>query len=256
MTDVDVKIIFFDAAGTLFGLSHGVGEIYSRYARRYGVVIDPEALDAAFRRCFSEQPPLAFPGCSEESQLRRLEFDWWRTLVRQVFDGIDSPFFDRFFETVFDYFRRPEAWRVYDDVIPALVELKKQGIRLAVISNFDSRLDQLFDGLGLVAFFEAVHISSRSGAAKPDPLIFKMALEKAQLSPEQAMHVGDSLRDDVGGAVAAGIYPILLDREWSFPDNERLTIIRDLHQLVNFRNGSAQERRLFQRQGARKARKD
>lgn len=234
MTDVDGKIIFFDAAGTLFGLSQGVGEIYSRYARRYGVVIDTEALDTAFRRCFSEQPPLVFPGCTDESQLRRFEFDWWRTLVWQVFEGIDIPLFDRFFEDVFEYFRRPEAWSVYDDVIPALLELKEQGIRLAVTSNFDSRLDQLIDGLGLAAFFEAVHISSRAGAAKPDPLIFKMALEKAQLSPEQAIHVGDSISDDVGGAVAAGIYPILLDREWSFPDNERLTIIRDLHQLVNY----------------------
>ncbi len=228
------QIVFFDAAGTLFSLVGRVGEIYGRHAARYGVETDPEQLDESFVRCFREQPPLAFPGVEDESELLRLEFGWWRALVRQVFAGTDFPGFELFFRDLFDYFRRPEAWRVFDDVLPVLRVLSERGVKLAVVSNFDSRLFELMSGLGLSDYFQAIHISSRAGAAKPDPKIFRMALAQAGVDPGQAIHVGDSIREDVDGAVAAGILPLLLDRDGAFQHNERLTTIPDLHQLLEY----------------------
>jgi putative hydrolase of the HAD superfamily len=58
-----------------------------------------------------------------------------------------------------------------------------------------------------------VTISSLTHAAKPAPRIFHVALEKHAVDPEEALHVGDSLKDDVEGARKAGLHAVLLDRE-------------------------------------------
>lgn len=106
-------------------------------------------------------------------------------------------------------------------------------MKTAVVSNFDSRLIDLLPGLGLSDYFDYLGISSRDGAAKPDPLIFHLALERLGIVAEQAVHIGDSLREDVEGALAAGVFPLLLDRSGAIPDNGQLTVIQDLHQLFD-----------------------
>ncbi|HEY5626312.1 MAG TPA: HAD family hydrolase, partial [Nitrospira sp.] len=75
------------------------------------------------------------------------------------------------------------------------------------------RLFTILRGLGIDRVFDTVTISSLTQAAKPAPKMFQAALEKHALDPEEAMHVGDSLRDDAEGAIRAGIKGILLDRE-------------------------------------------
>src|SRR5262245_3525732 len=138
-----IQVVFFDASGTLFDVRGSVGEIYSRRAERYGISADPVIIHKNFLRAFRRQPPLAFPPETPDYELRRLEFNWWYRLAREVFAEIDFPDFDRFFSDVFEYFRGDDAWYVFDDVVPALNGLKDRGLRLAVISNFDSRLDDI-----------------------------------------------------------------------------------------------------------------
>jgi putative hydrolase of the HAD superfamily len=70
----------------------------------------------------------------------------------------------------------------------------------------------LIRAFGLNRYFDAIHYSTRMGAAKPDPAIFRAALRAHGIEAHQAMHVGDSLRADVGGATAAGIPAVLVDR--------------------------------------------
>lgn len=206
------QVIFFDAAGTLLEVRGSVGEIYSRIASQYGCEADAEQLQQSFARWFRLQPPMAFPAGMPDDKLRELEKGWWRNLVRAVFADIGAfPHFDEFFDDVFEQFRKPELWRVFDDVIPTLTELKRRDIRLGVISNFDSRLDDLLQALGLDQFFDSVHISTRVGAAKPDPVIFEAALAHHNIEAHQAWHVGDSLREDVEGAEAVGINAVFLN---------------------------------------------
>jgi putative hydrolase of the HAD superfamily len=205
-------MIFFDAAGTLFDVRGSVGEIYSRFARRHGVEAESAIVHQSFLRAFRRQPPLAFPVGTPAEQLRKLEYQWWWNLVREVFVEYDFPRFGAFFAEVFEFFRGRDAWYVFDDVVPALEALKARGPRLAVLSNFDSRLEDLIRAFGLNRYFDAIHYSTRMGAAKPDPAIFRAALRAHGIEAHQAMHVGDSLRADVGGATAAGIPAVLVDR--------------------------------------------
>jgi putative hydrolase of the HAD superfamily len=207
------QVIFFDAAGTLIEVRFGVGEIYSRVAREHGFNADPSTLEQDFARAFRLRPPLAFPARTPEARLREMEKDWWRSLVRDVFAGLGTfPRFEQFFDELFERFRGREFWRVYDDVEPALAELKPRGLKLGIISNFDSRLCDVLRACRLDHFFDSVHISTRVGAAKPDPAIFQAALNHYGIEPSQAWLVGDSLREDVEGALAAGLHAFLIDR--------------------------------------------
>jgi putative hydrolase of the HAD superfamily len=238
---IDLRVIFFDAGGTLIETRASVGEIYSRVAREFGFEADPQVLQENFESSFRRQPSLAFPAGTPDGTLSELEKGWWRDLAREVFEGLGPfPQFERFFDEIFERFRGREFWRVYDDATPALAELKRRGLRLGVISNFDSRLCEVLKACGLDRFFDSIHVSSRAGAAKPDPAIFRAALNYHSIEAGQAWHIGDSLREDVEGAMAAGIKAILLDRENRFAGNPLATRIASLEQLfplLNSRSG-------------------
>ncbi|MGH9752448.1 MAG: HAD-IA family hydrolase [Blastocatellia bacterium] len=228
-----VKVVFFDAVGTLIETRSVVGEIYSRVAREFGFEAEPGILQQNFARSFHQQPPLAFPAGTPEAALIELEKGWWRNLVRAVFADLGSfPRFDQFFDEIFERFRGREFWRIYDDVAPALTELKRRGLKLGVISNFDSRLYDVLRACRLDHFFDSVHISARVGAAKPDPAIFQAALNYHSVEARRALHIGDSLREDVEGAMAAGINVVLLDRDNCFAENAPAPRITGLEQIV------------------------
>ena len=229
----DLKVIFFDVVGTLIETRDCVGGTYSRVAREFGFEAEPRTLQLNFERSFRRQPPLAFPAGMPEAPLAELEKGWWRNLVKAVFDGLGSfPRFDQFFDEIFELFRGREFWRVYDDVAPTLAELKRRRLKLGVVSNFDSRLYDVLRACSLDHFFDSVHISVRAGAAKPDAEIFQAALNHHSIEARHAWHVGDSLREDVEGAMAAGINAILLDRDNRFAENAPAPRITSLEQIA------------------------
>src|SRR5262245_42932029 len=231
----DLRVIFFDAVGTLIETRDSVGEIYGRVAREFGLEAEPQTLQQNFAYSFRRQPPLAFPAGAPDALLSELEKGWWRNLVKAVFAGLGSfPRFEQFFGEIFERFRGREFWRVYDDVAPALTELKHRGLKLGVISNFDSRLYDVLRACGLDHFFDSVHVSTRVGAAKPDSAIFQAALNYHSVEARKAWHVGDSLREDVEGAIAAGINAVLLDRDDRFAENAPAPRITSLDQLFTF----------------------
>ena len=207
-----VKAIFFDAAGTLFTVNGSVGAIYADLAREYGKDVSVADLETGFRHSFAAAPPMAFPGASLE-QTSTLEKQWWRNLVHQVFTSLGSfPRFDDYFEALFQFFARSEAWVLYAETLATLEQLKGRGFTVGVISNFDSRLFGLLDGLGVSPFVDTVVISTQAGAAKPAREIFAQALARVSVSAENAIHIGDSYEADIVGAQAAGLTPLFIDR--------------------------------------------
>ena len=106
-----------------------------------------------------------------------------------------------------------------------------RGLELGIVSNFDSRLFNVLRGLGIAELFDTVTISSLAHAAKPSPKIFELALEQHAVDPGEAMHVGDSVRDDVEGATKAGLAAVLLARQGkSAPPG--IPAIRTLDELI------------------------
>lgn len=104
------------------------------------------------------------------------------------------------------------AFSAYPDAAPALRALRAQGCALVVVSNWDCSLGERLEQTGLAQLVDAAVASAEVGAAKPARAIFERALELAGVGAEHAWHAGDSLREDVEGAHAAGIRPVLVAR--------------------------------------------
>ena len=100
----------------------------------------------------------------------------------------------------------------YPDAAPALGALRDRGLRLVVVSNWDCSLPRVLDRCGLGELLDGTITSAETGSRKPDPVIFERALELAGCEPAEALHVGDTAEEDVAGARAAGIRPLLIDR--------------------------------------------
>jgi HAD superfamily hydrolase (TIGR01549 family) len=113
---------------------------------------------------------------------------------------------------LFETFIRLESYRLYEDSLPVLEQLHGTGVTLGVISNWEEWLGALMDHLDIARYFDVVVPSGTAGFEKPDAAIFQHALDAANVAPQEAVHIGDSLRDDVHGAAAVGMRPILLDR--------------------------------------------
>jgi putative hydrolase of the HAD superfamily len=120
---------------------------------------------------------------------------------------------------------------VYDDVRPTLGALRAAGWRAIVVSNWDVSLHDVLGGLGIAPLLDGVVTSAETRARKPDPAIFARGLALAGVTPGQAMHVGDSVDEDVAGARAAGIEPILVARHRA-PRPAGVRVIRTLAELL------------------------
>lgn len=210
------RVIFLDAVGTLFDVRGSVGGVYASLCQAVaGVSVDPKALDRAFYEVFRTIPAAAFPGLVQE-QRSAAEYDWWYRVALQSFErcGELPKFadFESFFPVLYQHFEAAEPWQIYAETTHALSRWQAQGIALGVISNFDTRLYKVLQALDLARFFQSVTISTEVGAAKPDALIFRNALQKHALAPEAAWHIGDSFAQDYEGAAAAGLIAFWLNR--------------------------------------------
>jgi putative hydrolase of the HAD superfamily len=101
----------------------------------------------------------------------------------------------------------------YPDAEPALAALRRRGLRLVAVSNWDCSLPRVLERCGLGDMLDGTITSAEAGSRKPDPGIFERALELAGCEPDEALHVGDTAEEDVVGARAAGIRPLLIDRD-------------------------------------------
>ncbi len=169
-------------------------------------------------------------------KLEERERAWWKELVRRVFEPFGTfSRFDDYFSELFRYFGRADAWSLYPETLETLSALKKRGLILAVISNFDSRLLGILDGLGIASWFDSVVLSSRTGYAKPAPEIFQTALKLYGLKAEEALHIGDSPDKDAAGASSAGLTGVLLNRRGNTVSDSFLQVqnLKEILYLIN-----------------------
>ena len=222
-------LITFDFTGTLFEPRSTVGKIYrqvlcteaARESAACGEAADSlsvAALDAAFRSAYAaaaEAHP-CFGAGSLSSEV------WWRGVVESTIVGAAGPdvfpalasalplAFDELFGSTFV---SAQGWRPLPSAVESLQALSawraaQPAARrpcVGVISNWDERLPRLLDELEVASHFDFVLTSREVGVEKPAPLIFDRAREIAGVSADaRAVHIGDSVGNDVAGAAAVG----------------------------------------------------
>jgi putative hydrolase of the HAD superfamily len=230
------RAVFFDAGNTLVHAWPSVGEVYAEVALGHGVSASPLALEAAFRKVWSEKDHENWRLGQNDPGTQKDEKAWWKRIVTRVFHGL-PPFadFDAFFEELYVSFGKETRWRLYDEAREVLETLSARGVPMAVVSNWDSRLMSLLEQLDIARYFRTAVISAVVGSSKPERRIFQIACERMAVEPASVLHVGDNLEDDVAGAIAVGIAPVWIDRFGSpTPPPAGARKISDLREILAF----------------------
>lgn len=199
------RAVTFDVTGTLIDCPR-LGELYAEVLARHGIEAEPAEVGRLFGVVWRELDCGVRLGRDRFSAHPGGPRGWWAQLLGRLCEhlgsGPPSPFAAA---ELYHRFAYPEAWEIYPEVPGVLAQLARRGLALAVVSNWDERLPALLERLGFGGRFSAVVCSSEVGFEKPHPRIFQEALERLGVTPQQALHVGDSVRLDVEGALGCGM---------------------------------------------------
>lgn len=231
-----IEAVSLDAGFTLIYTDPPVGEVYASIAARFGYSLDPEDVHNRFVPLFIRKNRQN-RGKREDNALADEErcFLWWKEVFTEsIGDIMAREHLDPMFNAVYQEYARADWWGIFPDVIPVLSALREKGMRLVVMSNWDHRLNQTLEELGLASYFEKIYISTLIGFAKPDPAAFTYILEDLNLAPGSLLHVGDTPEEDVTASKNAGARAVLLDREGKGKNiPEGVPVISSLSQLLD-----------------------
>ncbi len=195
-----LRAVLFDAGNTLLFLD------YARMAQAVGAALDLP---------LSGEGLAAHAGEAAQAMERAAGNDGERAAVylEALFRAAGVP--SERMPEVRDCLRRLHQERhlwcsVRDRTHESLSRLRSAGLRLGIVSNSDGRVEEALAAAGLRDYFEVVIDSGLVGVEKPDPAIFRAALDALGIGPEEALYVGDLYEVDVVGARAAGIEVVLL----------------------------------------------
>jgi HAD superfamily hydrolase (TIGR01549 family) len=222
-----IETLFIDAGGVL---CYPAWTRVSEALATQGVTVDPEVLARAEPLAKKDIDEASVIGSTNDAARGWLYFN--KVLERAGVPLSDAT--DAALDVLRTYHRTENLWEnVPDDVKPALERLRALGLTLVVVSNANGRLRYLFDRVGLTEYFDLLLDSHEWQVEKPDPRLFRIALERSRGRPDTTAHVGDLFHIDVAGARAAGLLEgVLFDAAdlYLHVDCRR---VRTLHELVD-----------------------
>jgi putative hydrolase of the HAD superfamily len=200
-----VRAVLLDALGTLVELQPPGPRLRARLEELSGVDVGLEAAERGFAAEIGHYLAHHMEGRDREG-LERLRDD----CAAVMHEGLGAPGIDR--ADVRRAMVDSLEFAAFPDVAPALLELRSLGLRLVVASNWDCSLPEWLDGAGIWQLVDGAASSAVVGEPKPSPAVFDEALRLAGVGAGEAIHVGDSVDNDIAGARAAGIRAVLVDR--------------------------------------------
>lgn len=226
--------MFFDAGETLVHPAPSFPELFARIVTREGHPRDADQIVDGLSLVTDE-----FARAAVEEELWTTHPDrsrrFWLGVYRRFLDALDISSSNGLTEILYREFTTIENYEAFGDVRPTLERLREGGYLLGVISNFEPWLDDLLVRLSLDGLLPVRVISGIEGVEKPDPSIFRLALERTGLPAEQVVYVGDIPAFDVEPSAALGMFPVLIDRRGRHPNHEgaRVTDLGDLPAVID-----------------------
>ncbi len=217
--------VIFDVGGTLVGFEDDApfAEFLSRVKKshRFASAAD---LRLSMLRTLSLRRHEAV-GLADGDEIN----NWWKTIFDDLFPDNSAASL-----LMWDLFQHSYFDSLFPDTRPILQRLQELNVPMSIVSNYGEHLTYTLYKLNIYDFFDFVIVSSTEGVAKPDPKIFEMAIEKAGVSPNQILYVGDNVTDDIEGANNVGIDAVLINRPGRKPSTAPMMLdsLLDIEALV------------------------
>lgn len=241
-----VRAVFLDVGWTLAYPQRSIWEIFASLCSEHGVGVSAEDCERTVgdlrlqMRQHQEQSFHAGAAYSDSDAEFGRMFEQMAALLLARFSVPASA--DEFQRRFLSAFWTDGNWKAFADVDDALLALKERGLRVGVLSNAPTDLPVFLERLGVAPHLDFAVVSASEGVRKPDRRIFEIALERAGVAPHEALHVGDMYLEDILGGRAAGVQPLLIERNPHalFPNYresdgnaiEARDVVRDLHDVV------------------------
>jgi putative hydrolase of the HAD superfamily len=237
---VRFRAVFFDVGETLVHPMPSFPELFATILAREGYprelqdVVEASGLVAQRFRDAARENAL-WTTTPERSQA------FWLDVYEIMLTALDLPQGNGLRDTLYASFTDPVNYGLFDDVAGALDAVTAGGATLGIVSNFEAWLDDLLALLGVRERFGVRVISGREGIEKPDPRIYRLALERAGVRPEESAFVGDNPEFDVDPPAALGMFPVLIDRRGRHQGFDgpgvRITDLTDLMSVLEAPDG-------------------
>ena len=228
-----IKAVFFDLYHTIVRYEPSQEQLESEALAELGVRCEPEKLrwpfvaaDEVMYRELARVPM----GQRDEKSMMALWSQYQQIVLKEAGIKPEEKLVLALLQKMKETKMNPA---LFDDVVPVLTDLRQRGLVLGLISNIDRDITGMLAGLNLPALLPIIVTSQDAGATKPSPEIFRVALTRAGVKPEEAIFVGDQYQVDVAGAKNAGMKGILLDRGDFFPHITDAPRIQSLTQIVD-----------------------
>ena len=222
------RAVFFDVGETLVHVDPSFVDLFARVLGDAGHPRSRDEVLGASAHVYARFSEAARDGSLWTTSPERSRVFWTSVYERMLEDlGVPN---DGIARTLHREFTRLENYALFEDVRPTLDALRRAGLLLGVVSNFESWLEEWFGIHDLLETFPVRVISGIEGIEKPDERIYRLALERGSVHAAESVYVGDNPEFDVDPPAALGMFPVLIDRRGRFPDHPgtRLTDLRDL----------------------------
>lgn len=233
-----IKAVFFDWFNTLAHYYPPREELERQALQELGFVVSPQVVSRglylADKNFYEENARLPIRQRSREEQAR-IYAGFQVTILQEA--GI-PPQQDLVLKLMsrMRELNTTMKFVLYDDVLPTLKAVKEKKLTVGLLTNLQREIDSMCLELGIASFLDFTVTSGEVGADKPQAPIFLKALELAKIKPQEAIHIGDQYNNDVKGARAVGIVPLLLDRTNLYPEITDCPRIQSLIEVTGYLN--------------------
>ncbi len=229
-----IKAVFFDLYYTLVRFEPPREELQARALKDFGIEVNPEV----FRRPLLIADEFIYQELARFPSSRRSEEDKMALYARYEGILLKEAGIEVSEQTILELLGKVQQFDMklvlFDDVVPALTDLKDRGLVLGLISNVERDMTSLLSRLSLTSLLEVVVTSQNAGFSKPQPEIFQEAQRQAGVQAAEAMYVGDQYQIDIIGANKVGMKGVLLDRGDDFEEAADCPRLQSLIQVVKY----------------------
>lgn len=224
-----LEAVLFDAGGVLWDLRPSPEDLFAEALARHGATVGRARLRDAMNRAdrLLDDEFAKLDGSDESGFWRRYD----GVVLEELDVRVDQESFAKSLSLELkEMFAKVESWAPFPDAVPALEHVRDMGLTTGLVSNASELARRVLRNLDMERLFDIIVISDEVGVRKPDPRIFRIALDLAGSSPSGALFLGDRPATDIEGATRAGLGGVLVDRRDAFPDS-RFVRIRSLEAL-------------------------